>query len=111
LSGHRLLSSDFMGLHFYCGTKFMVKALTEGLRRELKALNSRIRISSLSPGVTETEFIDRYLKNDTTHSAFDFKSIQALRTEDVADGLLYILRTPPHVEVQDILVLPLNNTA
>ncbi|GFR28223.1 hypothetical protein TNCT_436171 [Trichonephila clavata] len=109
LAGHRLLSSEMMGLHFYCGTKFMVKALTEGVRRELKSLNSRIRISSLSPGLAETEFIDRYLKNDGTHNAFNFKSIQALRTEDVADSLLRILRTPPHVEVHDILVLPVNN--
>lgn len=110
LSGHRLLSSELMGLHFYSGTKFMVKALTEGLRRELKALNSHIKISSLSPGITETEFIDRYLKNDSTRDASDFfKSIRALRTKDVADSILYILGTPPYVEVHDILVLPMDN--
>ncbi|GFT92053.1 hypothetical protein NPIL_676921 [Nephila pilipes] len=107
VSGHRLLSPEMMGLHFYCGTKFMVKALTEGLRREIKALNSHIRISSLSPGLVETEFVDQYLKNDSTRNASSlFKSIQALQPSDISDTILYILSTPQYVEVHDILVLP-----
>ncbi|GFY52574.1 hypothetical protein TNIN_268431 [Trichonephila inaurata madagascariensis] len=56
IGGHRMPTANFLGANFYCGTKFMVKALTEGLRKELKALNSRIRIASVSPGLVETRF-------------------------------------------------------
>ncbi|GFT92051.1 hypothetical protein NPIL_676911 [Nephila pilipes] len=108
MGGHRLPSAGMLGANFYCGTKFMVRALTEGLRRELKALNSRIRIASISPGMVETEFFDHYLKNDPTRNAKDiFKSMQALQAKDIADSVLYIMGTPPHVEVHDILMRPL----
>ncbi|CAL1260833.1 unnamed protein product [Larinioides sclopetarius] len=124
IGGHRQSALGMPGLHFYSGTKFMVRALTEGLRRELKALNSHIRIAkekslqvfsrdlhfslqSLSPGMVETEFFGRYLKNDPTRSAENvFKSMKALEAKDIADSVLYILKTPPHVEVHDIILRP-----
>ncbi|GBM32196.1 Dehydrogenase/reductase SDR family member 11 [Araneus ventricosus] len=107
IGGHRQSALGMPGLHFYSGTKFMVRALTEGLRRELKTLNSHIRIASLSPGMVETEFFGRYLKNDPTRNAADvFKSMKALEAKDIADSVLYILKTPPHVEVHDIILRP-----
>lgn len=54
MSGHRITS-----LHMYSATKFAVTALTEGLRRELREVNSRIRSTSISPGLVETEFAFR----------------------------------------------------
>ncbi|GBN87059.1 Dehydrogenase/reductase SDR family member 11 [Araneus ventricosus] len=106
MGGHRL-PANMPGANFYCGTKFMVKALTEGLRRELKALKSHIRIGSISPGMVETEFFDHFLKNDPTRKASDlFSSMKALQSDDIAESVLYILRAPPHVEVHDILVRP-----
>ncbi|GBN37421.1 hypothetical protein AVEN_153577-1 [Araneus ventricosus] len=47
IAGHYIpkTEGEWMGCHFYCGTKFMVRGLTEGLRRELKAQKTRIRIS------------------------------------------------------------------
>ncbi|GBN82221.1 Dehydrogenase/reductase SDR family member 11, partial [Araneus ventricosus] len=106
MGGHRL-PANMPGANFYCGTKFMVKALTEGLRRELKALKSHIRIGSISPGMVQTEFFDHFLKNDPTRKASDlFSSMKALQSDDIAESVLYILRAPPHVEVHDILVRP-----
>ncbi|GFR28222.1 hypothetical protein TNCT_436161 [Trichonephila clavata] len=108
IGGHRLPSTGMFGANFYCGTKFMVRALTEGLRRELKQLKSGIRIASVSPGMVETEFFEHYLKNDPTRNSEDlFRSFQALQSKDIADTVLYILGSPPHVEVHDILVRPL----
>ncbi|CAL1260855.1 unnamed protein product [Larinioides sclopetarius] len=105
MGGHRIPAMS--GANFYCGTKFMVRALTEGLRRELKALKSHIRISSISPGMVETEFFDHFLKNDPTRKASDlFSSMKALQSDDIAESVLYILRAPPHVEVHDILLRP-----
>ncbi|GIY15748.1 hypothetical protein CDAR_266951 [Caerostris darwini] len=107
IGGHRLGGMGMFGIHFYCGTKFMVRALTEGLRRELKALNSKIRIASVSPGIVETEFFDRYEKENPSKKAPDmFNSMQALQAKDIADSVLYILSAPQHVEVHDIIVRP-----
>ncbi|MEO1299694.1 MAG: SDR family NAD(P)-dependent oxidoreductase, partial [Cyanobacteria bacterium J06636_16] len=56
LSGHRVPSTSGM----YAASKFAVRALAEGLRRELREANSQIRISSVSPGLAETEFAEKY---------------------------------------------------
>ncbi|KAF8765105.1 Dehydrogenase/reductase SDR family member 11 like protein [Argiope bruennichi] len=111
MGGHRL-PANMPGAHFYCGTKFMVRALTEGLRRELKSLNSHIRIASISPGMVETEFFDHFLKNDPTRKASDiFSSMKALQSSDIADTVVYILGAPPHVEVHDIMLRPFDQTS
>ncbi|GBO07888.1 Dehydrogenase/reductase SDR family member 11 [Araneus ventricosus] len=105
MSGHRLSSTANFGLHFYTGTKFMVRALTEGLRRELKALNSHIRIGSISPGLVQTEGIDVFRSKDPAEKARDaISSMKILQVQDIAESVLHILRAPPHVEVHDILI-------
>ncbi|GFG29135.1 hypothetical protein Cfor_12660, partial [Coptotermes formosanus] len=73
----------------YFATKHAVTALTEGLRREIIKLKSKIRVTSLSPGLVKTEMPPKeFLENHP-----------ALNAEDIADGVLYVLGTPPHVQV------------
>ncbi|GIY02422.1 hypothetical protein CEXT_428211 [Caerostris extrusa] len=68
---------------------------------------SKIRIASISPGIVETEFFDRYEKENPSKKAPDmFSSMQALQAKDIADSVLYILSAPQHVEVHDIIVRP-----
>ncbi|CAL1260836.1 unnamed protein product [Larinioides sclopetarius] len=110
--GHRLTAESPMGLNFLAGTKFMIRALTEGLRKELKALNSSIRVASISPGIIETEALEVFLKNDPTRKASDFySSMQALQPKDIADSVLYILEAPQHVEVHDVLLRPYDQSS
>ncbi|KAF8765100.1 Dehydrogenase/reductase SDR family member 11 like protein [Argiope bruennichi] len=105
MSGHRLSSTAQPGIHFYTGTKFMVRALTEGLRRELKALNSHIRIGSVSPGLVETEAIDIFRSKDPVEKAADaISAMKILQVQDIAESVLHILRSPQHVEVHDIMI-------
>ncbi|GIY02424.1 hypothetical protein CEXT_428231 [Caerostris extrusa] len=107
VGGHFMPTIGLMGAHFYCSTKFMVRALTEGLRKELKALNSHIRIASLSPGLVDTEFFNNYFKEDpSVISSGLFGNIKALETKDMADSVIHILKAPPHVEIHDIIVRP-----
>ncbi|GBM76163.1 Dehydrogenase/reductase SDR family member 11 [Araneus ventricosus] len=107
MTGHRLNTTEQFGIHFYTGTKFMVRALTEGLRRELKALNSHIRIGCISPGLVQTEGLDMFRNNDPAHKSSDtISSTKILQAQDIAESVLHILRAPPQVEVHDILLRP-----
>ena len=56
MGGHRVLPGLY---HFYNATKYAVSALTIGIRNELRAMGSHIRITQISPGLVETDFVER----------------------------------------------------
>lgn len=103
MSGHRAVPST--DTSFYSVTKFAVKALTEGVRKELRQNKSNIRIAEISPGIVKTEFFSRAGGEQYDNKVF--KTIkEPLESKDIADAVLYIMSAPPHVEVHDILVRP-----
>ncbi|RXG67239.1 Dehydrogenase/reductase SDR family member 11 [Armadillidium vulgare] len=61
-SGYKVC--DIPDYHFYTGTKYAVTAITEGLRQEIRAMKSHIRISSISPGYVNTEFFQKQYSAD-----------------------------------------------
>lgn len=101
--GHRDQVPNFA---FYQASKHAVRALTNTLRAELAAKGTRVRVGMISPGLVATGFRER-----ATHGAFSydsyFEKFQPLMPGDIADAVLYMLSTPPHVQVQDILLSPL----
>ena len=101
MSGHRLSS-----LLMYSATKFAVTALTEGLRRELRGIKSNIRSTSISPGVVETEFNYRMTPNDPKSAEELYKSMKCLQGDEIADAVIYALCAPPHVDVNEIMLRP-----
>jgi NADP-dependent 3-hydroxy acid dehydrogenase YdfG len=100
MAGHRVPGPDSA---VYAGTKFAVRAITEGLRQELRARKSPIRVSCVSPGYVETEFADVFAGPGGTPSAPGIKTLEA---DDVARAIVWILAQPAHVEVHDVLVRP-----
>ncbi|RXG50956.1 Dehydrogenase/reductase SDR family member 11 [Armadillidium vulgare] len=98
-AGHSV--SPLSEFHFYSSTKFAVKALTEGLRQELEELNSKIRVSQVSPGVAKTNFYSRFSdeRMDELH-----KMLPPMEPENIVDAIIYLLSVPPSVEVRDIIV-------
>ncbi|XP_050731611.1 dehydrogenase/reductase SDR family member 11-like isoform X2 [Eriocheir sinensis] len=88
---------------FYCGTKHMVTMLTEALRRELK--NSNIRITSISPGVVETEFAINAGFSEEMSKQF-YSNMPSIQSDDVTDMLIHVLSAPPHVQVHELIVIP-----
>lgn len=108
VGGHKLPTLDIHGFNFYCGTKHMVRAITEGLRREVTFANTHIRIASISPGIVETKFLERTY--DETAAQTWYGSIKCLQPKDIADAVIYILQSPPHVDVNDIIVQPVEQT-
>ncbi|KAG8171849.1 hypothetical protein JTE90_025944 [Oedothorax gibbosus] len=103
MSGHRMPNG---GLHMYVATKCMLKSLAEGLRRELREEKSGIRVACLSPGLTETEFAPRCFSDVPGKASSMYESLKCLQPEDIAEGVLYVLRSPPHVDIHDVLLRP-----
>ncbi|OWA53283.1 Dehydrogenase/reductase SDR family member 11 [Hypsibius exemplaris] len=103
--GHRV--PNMPSAHFYTGTKHMVTALTEGLRKTLQSKN--IRVTSVSPGAVETEFAERALGKDPEASAMVkayFAKAKALEAQDIADAVVYALSVPAHVNIDELTITP-----
>lgn len=100
ISGHYLYSKGVV----YCTTKHAVKALSEGLRLDLFGMN--IRVSSVDPGAVETNFSVVRFKGDAKRASDFYKGFDALKASDIADAVLYCATRPLHVNVSDIIVVP-----
>ncbi|XP_054153089.1 dehydrogenase/reductase SDR family member 11-like [Oppia nitens] len=103
LSGHRLVPSS--ATHFYGATKYAVRALAEGLRQELRAIKSGIRVTLISPGVVETEFSVR-LQNIKEKNIDPYANNPHVKAEDISQIVVNVLQMPPHVEINDVLIRP-----
>uniref|UniRef100_A0A6P7FQH7 Farnesol dehydrogenase-like isoform X1 n=1 Tax=Diabrotica virgifera virgifera TaxID=50390 RepID=A0A6P7FQH7_DIAVI len=98
--GHTVLNVP--NVNVYPATKHGITALTETLRHELNARKSKIRVTSISPGVVDTELISDIKKSD----AFALIKNAMLKSEDIADAISYVLSTPLHVQIHDIIIRP-----
>jgi NADP-dependent 3-hydroxy acid dehydrogenase YdfG len=101
MSGHRVPA----GGGVYAATKHAVDALTEGLRQELRAADSPIRVSAISPGLVETGFAE-HLYGSADKARELYGRFPCLQPEDIARAVRYVLEQPDHVQVHDILVRP-----
>jgi len=101
MSGHRVPS----GSGVYAATKFAVRALTEGLRQELRQAGLSIRVSSISPGFVETEFAAHYHQSPEKAEAI-YRQFPMLQPEDIANTVAYLLSQPEHVQIHDVLLRP-----
>jgi NADP-dependent 3-hydroxy acid dehydrogenase YdfG len=88
----------------YCASKFAVDALTKGIRMDLNAYG--IKVTSVNPGLVDTEFSLVRFKGDAAKASQVYKGIEPLRGEDIASIILYVLQAPPHVVLADITVFP-----
>jgi 3-hydroxy acid dehydrogenase/malonic semialdehyde reductase len=88
----------------YCASKFAVDALTRGMRMDLNPFG--IKVTSINPGLVETEFSLVRFKGDETKASSVYKGIEPLRANDIADIILYVLSAPAHVMLADITVFP-----
>lgn len=88
----------------YCASKFAVDALTKGMRMDLNAYG--IKVTSVNPGLVETEFALVRFKGDQEKASNVYKGMKPLVADDIADIILYTLKVPDHVVLADITVFP-----
>lgn len=93
------------GSGVYSATKYAVRALTEALRQELRHENSKIRVSSVSPGYVETEFAAHYHQSEEAAQK-TYGRFKVLEADDIAETVRFVLASPPHMQVHDVLIRP-----
>lgn len=89
----------------YCASKAAVSLFTQGLRLDLNSAG--IKVSELKAGMVETEFSLVRFKGDQQKAAKVYSGLQPLSAEDVADTLCYMAMAPHHVNLAEVLMLPL----
>ena len=87
----------------YCATKAAVKALTDGLR--IDVANTAIRVTTLKPGLVETNFSNVRFHGDNDRAANVYKGIKPLTGDDIADVAVYATNAPEHVQIAEVLIL------
>ncbi|WP_106478886.1 SDR family oxidoreductase [Phytohalomonas tamaricis] len=86
----------------YCATKFAVGAISEGLRQEVGA---DIRVTVISPGVTESELADTITDETASAAMREFRK-GAIAPEAVARAIAFAIEQPADVDVSEIIVRP-----
>ncbi|MDQ1693661.1 MAG: 3-hydroxy acid dehydrogenase / malonic semialdehyde reductase [Acidobacteriaceae bacterium] len=89
----------------YCATKAAERSITEGLREDL--LGTPLRVTTVDPGMVETEFSEVRFRGDKTRAAKVYENVTALTPDDIADAIHYAVTRPPHVNISEILLTPL----
>jgi NADP-dependent 3-hydroxy acid dehydrogenase YdfG len=88
----------------YCATKHAVDALSQGMRMDMLPYN--IRVTQVCPGAVNTEFSLVRFKGNQDRADLVYDGYDALTAENIADAVFYAVSRPPHVDIQDILVMP-----
>jgi len=86
----------------YCATKFAVRAISEGLRQEV---GGDIRVTVISPGVTESELAESISDEGGREEMREFRKV-AIGADAIARAIAYAMEQPADVDVSEIIVRP-----
>lgn len=98
LAGH----ISYPGGSVYAGTKHALRAISEALRHEL--LGQPIRVTSIDPGLVETEFSQIRFKGDADRAKKVYSGISPLTAEDIAECVIFAASRPTHVNIDTMIV-------
>ena len=88
----------------YCATKHAVDALTKAMRIDL--VQHGIKVTSICPGMVETEFSLVRFKGNNSRAKDVYNGFEPLTAGDIADVISYVIGLPPHVTINDLLIMP-----
>lgn len=113
-SGHIVNISSVAGIKayptaaVYCGTKFAVEGITEGLRQEV-GNKYNIRTSVIRPGSIDTHLTDSITDKEAREWAKkSAKNLEFIAPENIASAILYAISQPEEIAVNEVLVRPLS---
>ncbi|HET6230222.1 MAG TPA: SDR family oxidoreductase [Longimicrobiaceae bacterium] len=102
LAGHEV----YPGGAVYCATKHAVDAITRGLRLDL--LGTGVRVSTVDPGMVETNFSVVRFKGDEDRAKKVYAGMTPLGPDDVADAVAWCATRPPHVSIDEVILKPVD---
>lgn len=88
----------------YSATKFAVTGLTRSLRMDL--LGTAIRVTSVDPGLVETEFSQVRFHGDKERASKAYLGMTPLTGRDVAEAVVFCATRPPHVNIGELQLTP-----
>jgi NADP-dependent 3-hydroxy acid dehydrogenase YdfG len=105
IAGHQTYPNG----NVYCGTKAAVRAISEGLKQDL--LGTPIRVSSVDPGMVETEFSEVRFHGDSDRAKKVYQGVTPLTPDDVADVVFFCVTRPSHVNINEVVLMPVDQAS
>jgi serine 3-dehydrogenase len=98
IAGHQ----TYPGGNVYSASKFAVTGITRSLQMDL--LGTAVRVSTVDPGLVETEFAQVRFRGDKTRAAKTYTGMKPLAPQDVAEAVLFCATRPPHVNIGEVVL-------
>lgn len=99
----------YEGGSVYAASKHAALAISQTLRLEL--LGKPIRVTAISPGLVETEFSVVRFSGDEQRASNVYAGLQPLTAEDIAECIVFAANRPPHVDIDEMIIRPLDQAA
>ena len=93
----------------YCATKHAVDALSKAMRIDL--LHDNIRVTNIAPGMVDTEFSTVRYKGDKARADKVYDGLTPLYAEDIEEAILFAITRPPHVNINDLVIMATDQAA
>ncbi len=105
IAGH----TAYEGGAVYCAAKAGELQITRALRLELNGTG--VRVSTIDPGLAETEFSLVRFKGDAKRAKTVYDGINPLTADDIAETIVWVASRPPHVNIDELLIKPTDQAA
>lgn len=93
----------YAGAAVYCASKAAVKTFSDGVR--IDVIDSDIKVTTIQPGIVETPFSEVRFHGDKERAAAVYAGVEALKPEDIAEVIRFVLTQPRRVQLSDVVIM------